>query len=262
MKLTLITNKENVNLTGFLEGGSKKELKNKLVILCHGFLGNKDNWFFQALSKKISESGYSCFRFDFSGCGDSQGAFEESTISKQIEDIASVVDYFKKKGYQIFSLIGHSMGGTEVLVYQSKYADAKCIVAIAPRVYNAKAVTERYSKEQLALLDTQGFFMYTNSAQKTYKITKKFIDDRMKNYTDIRTYAKKIMSPVLLVHGTGDITTNISESRELSASLENASMILLKEIEQATHGFEQKEHEESLLHTISSFLERVNRDYA
>jgi putative redox protein len=258
METVEIVNSNKEKLIGFLEETSDEDNKKKLVIFCHGtFWAHKNNCFFPELSKKLNEAGYSVFRFDFSGYGESEGKFEENTISKNIEDLKIVVEHFKKKGYVIFSLLGHSMGGTEVLVYKSKYNDAKSVIAVAPRViYNEKILKERYSKEQLELLETQGFFTY-DAGGKSFKISKEFIDDRIKNYNDIRVQAKKILCPVLLIHGDADTTTPKEESKELIKALNKKSM--LKIIPEEDHNFSNPENQIILFNSIITFLAAVNR---
>jgi uncharacterized protein len=252
-----ILNSKNEKLSGILEETSDEDNKKKLVILCHGFLGHKNNCFFPELSKILNDAGYSTFRFDFSGYGESEGKFEENTITKNIEDIKTVVEHFKKKGNVILSLIGHSMGGTEVLCYKSKYNDAKSVISIAPRVYNDEtSVKKKYSKEQLDILETQGYFIFDKN-EKQYKISKEFIDDRIKNYEDIRVRVKKISCPVLLIHGDADTTTSCDQSKDLAKVLNKKSM--LKIVPNEDHNFKDEEHKPILFNTITAFLFGVNR---
>ena len=98
-KLT-IKNSSGEKLAGILY-----PIKNsgKLIIFCHGRLVNKDNPFYAELCGKLSESGFNVYSFDFSGNGESEGKFEECTISKDVEDIKSAVDFFKKKIMKYFA---------------------------------------------------------------------------------------------------------------------------------------------------------------
>jgi uncharacterized protein len=94
-----------------------------VVILCHGFTGDKigPNQFILNMGKAIEESGKVAIRFDFAGSGESQGEFAEDTkVSGWLEDVKSVVAWVKKQpefvGSPIF-LFGHSLGGLIVLMY-------------------------------------------------------------------------------------------------------------------------------------------------
>ena len=59
-------------------------------------------------------------RFDFSGNGESEGTFEDSTYHKEVEDLKEVMQYFKNKGVKEFCLVGHSMGGAVAIELASK----------------------------------------------------------------------------------------------------------------------------------------------
>ena len=64
----------------------EKKTKNSetLIILCHGFFGNKNQFFIKELSDFFREEyNFHTFRFDFSGNGESQGKFSEAGIIKE-----------------------------------------------------------------------------------------------------------------------------------------------------------------------------------
>jgi len=54
--------------------------KDRIIILCHGFSSNKDTQTFPIL-EKIFNKNISTFRFDFYGHGESEGKFEDITVS-------------------------------------------------------------------------------------------------------------------------------------------------------------------------------------
>ena len=73
---------ENLDYT-FHDGDTSSQ---QIVVLGHGVTGNKDRPFLVELAKNLSKSGIPTLRFSFSGNGDSDGEFTESTISKEIGD--------------------------------------------------------------------------------------------------------------------------------------------------------------------------------
>lgn len=52
------------------------------LVLCHGFTGNKIGLhrLFVKAARYFSHLGFAVLRFDFSGCGDSDGNYEDITI--------------------------------------------------------------------------------------------------------------------------------------------------------------------------------------
>src|SRR5215210_2688930 len=91
----------------------------------------------EALDGWAERSGRAFVRFDYSGHGESGGAFEEGTISRWLEDTLAVVDAFATGP---FVLVGSSMGGwlallaTRALSARSPSRAPSGLVLIAPAV--------------------------------------------------------------------------------------------------------------------------------
>ena len=61
------------------------------VIIGHGVTANKDRQFIETLGVCLAKAGIPALRFSFSGNGDSEGRFEDSCISKEVEDLGEVL---------------------------------------------------------------------------------------------------------------------------------------------------------------------------
>ena len=81
-----------------------------VVIIGHGVTGNKDRPLVVALAEGLVASGMSVLRFSFSGNGDSEGRFVDSTITKELSDLSAVNDALEAEGNRVI-YAGHSMGG-------------------------------------------------------------------------------------------------------------------------------------------------------
>lgn len=245
-----ITNSFGEKLAGMFESsdGSKK-----LVILCHGRLCTKDKFFLPALSKALSENGFACFRFDFSGNGESQGSFEESTITKEISDIKAVADYFSKKRFTIHSIIGHSKGGVDALLFQVKHAKALSIVSIGALVNQEYETSKKYSKAQVKELQTNGFFEVKSNGKK-FRVSRQYYFDRLK-YGDISYGLKKISVPVLVVHGTKDKDTDFKNASLLYKALGSKSKLLA--VNGAGHYFDKSVHRKALVDNVADWLKKL-----
>ena len=103
----LIFNQKKIR--GFLHEANT----NELVIMVHGFMGNKIDHHFMAkrYAQDINECGFNVFRFDFLGSGDSDGSFfEDEGIAKQIAQLDFVINHFKALKYNVH-LFAYSLGG-------------------------------------------------------------------------------------------------------------------------------------------------------
>ncbi len=83
-------NKNGKQLIGIFHLPKTKK-KVPLVIFCHGFAGTKTRLKYVKLARVLAKSGIASFRFDFEGCGDSEGDFKKITIKREVSDLAAAV---------------------------------------------------------------------------------------------------------------------------------------------------------------------------
>ncbi len=83
------------------------------VIASHGLLSSKDSEKYIALGERLSREGIAMLRFDFRGIGESEGRFEDDTVSGRIADLGAAIDFMLTRpgvGRRI-GLVGSSLGG-------------------------------------------------------------------------------------------------------------------------------------------------------
>lgn len=251
MKKLTIKNSFGEKLNGAFYQSNKSK---KLIVFCHGRLVNKDNPIYIEICRKLFENGFNAYRFDFSGNGKSEGRFEESTISKDIEDVKSVVDYFKNKNYGIFCLIGHSQGAVEVLLHQSKYNSAKCVIDISGLVDQRDMTTRKYTKAQIEEINKKGYTKVEYGGKK-WNISKKYFYDRA-GYGDIRKEVKKIKSPILVLHGTLDEDINFENGLKMKKILKKKDKFV--QVKGAGHFYANESHKNRLISEIIKWLKGKN----
>jgi uncharacterized protein len=86
------------------------------VVLCHGFGGNRYEfgYSFLRLAERLSGAGAAAYRFDFAGCGESDGDFTAITVSDQVAQVRTVLAEVARHQAidpQRLSLLGMSLGG-------------------------------------------------------------------------------------------------------------------------------------------------------
>jgi pimeloyl-ACP methyl ester carboxylesterase len=79
-----------------------------LVVMGHGVTSDRDRPWSEGLAAALAEHGIASLRIAFSGNGESEGAFADSTITKEVADLGAVLDACE--GWRT-SYVGHSMGG-------------------------------------------------------------------------------------------------------------------------------------------------------
>ena len=90
-----------------------------LVVLCHGFTGNRQgDGHFAPLADDLAAQGIATVRLDFAGCGDSTEPYTAYTLANMAADVDSVIAYMQATyGTDKTALVGHSMGGRLASLY-------------------------------------------------------------------------------------------------------------------------------------------------
>lgn len=83
------------------------------VVACHGLGASKGSDKYLLLGREFPRGGLALCRFDFRGCGESDGSYAEGTVAGRIRDLRTVLDLLA--GHPDldgrFGLLGSSMGG-------------------------------------------------------------------------------------------------------------------------------------------------------
>ena len=137
-----------------------------------------------ALDAWAAENGRACVRFDYSGHGESGGAFIDGTIGRWLEETVAVFDQFCR-GPQV--VIGSSMGGWMALLLaralasrDAKQATLAGLVLIAPAPdFTEQLMWNAFSDEVREEIRTKGVWMrpsqYDDGAP--YPITRALIEE-------------------------------------------------------------------------------------
>lgn len=128
--------RDGLTLRGVLEGTDHLENK-KVVILFHGFQGDRGyqkGKLLYDLAEKLSAAGIPNLRFDFAGCGESQGSFADMTVLSELLDGMKIIDFARSQMHaEEISLVGHSQGGVVASMLAGYYRDViNKLVLLAP----------------------------------------------------------------------------------------------------------------------------------
>lgn len=108
--------------------------KYPMVILSHGFGGDMTFHLWEPIIKILNEKGIGVIRYDFNGCGQSEGDFQNMTVLNEIEDLLCVISYVRSLPVtENISLVGHSQGGVVTSMVGGDCSDKqiKCEVLLS-----------------------------------------------------------------------------------------------------------------------------------
>ena len=173
-----------------------------VVIIMHGFMGNKDGMLEKLTADKLAENGIATVRFDFNGHGESEGEFTDMTVPNEIEDAKLVYAYVKSLPFAgDIALTGHSQGGVVASMTAGDIgADGvKCVVLLAPAaVLRDDAIRGNTMGARYNPLDPPASVQLFPG--------KNLGGEYIRTAFSLPIYetARKYTGPACIIHGTGD----------------------------------------------------------
>ncbi len=227
-----IQDSKGLGISGILTEPSLKSTC--LVVLCHGFLSNKDSKTNRRVTELLMTKGISTFCFDWFGMGNSEGKFADLTVGICCEELKQALAHVRAQGYSRIGLVGSSYGGliaTLVASCDSSLAalGLKCPVPDFPEMLRLEFGEEAMDRWQ--------------STGKIPDVTGrdgKSIELRYAFYEDCLTYnayeaAQTIQTPTLIVHGDHDELVPLEQIERLHESLAGEKQLQL--LSGANHHF-------------------------
>lgn len=190
-------------LSGTLHIPENNGLKRPGIVLCHGFGGNKIGLhrIFVKAARCFCAAGYYVLRFDFSGCGESEGEHRDITIDTQVKETLSAVRYLKNipmVSQENVFLVGLSMGGAVAALAAPHVNHLKGLVMWAPVAKMYEDIHGLVGNEICEKVWTEGTADYMG-----FELGEPFLSSLQKNHPleTIKTYD----GPALIIHGTADV---------------------------------------------------------
>lgn len=100
------------------------------ALFAHCFTCSKDLKAVGWISRALVERGMAVLRFDFTGLGESEGEFADSTFSSNLQDLAMAAEYLRSEHAAPTLLIGHSLGGAAMLGVAEEVPEAVAVVTL------------------------------------------------------------------------------------------------------------------------------------
>ena len=100
------------------------------ALFAHCFTCSKDIKAAANIARALNDEGIAVLRFDFTGLGDSEGAFADTNFSSNVADLLAAVDYLEKQHEAPTLLVGHSLGGTAILQAAPQVPSAVAVATI------------------------------------------------------------------------------------------------------------------------------------
>jgi uncharacterized OsmC-like protein/fermentation-respiration switch protein FrsA (DUF1100 family) len=100
------------------------------ALFAHCFTCSKDLKPVVNISRALTQQRIAVLRFDFTGLGESEGDFADTTFSSNIEDLVAAAEYMGRELDTPAILVGHSLGGAAVLQATSRIQSVRAVATI------------------------------------------------------------------------------------------------------------------------------------
>jgi pimeloyl-ACP methyl ester carboxylesterase len=190
------------------------------VILCHGMESSKNSEKIVYLGRVLAKRGFLTLRFDFAYVGESSEKFEDITYSGEVDDLRAACSFIRDRSSGRIGILGSSMGGTVALLFAAEDPDIAALVTISAPVHPEAFPRRVLSPDALQKWRDRGFTVYNRQ-----RLNLALLDDL--ESINVVESARKIASPVLIIHGDKDDVVPVEEARELNASISGEKKLLI-----------------------------------
>lgn len=243
--------RDGLNLYGRIIKSEHEE--SAAMIMFHGFGGDSgygEDDLFTMIAGKAVDCGVNVVRFDFSGCGRSEGRFEDMDLFREMLDAVAVLKYVCGLSYVTdIYLLGHSMGGVVAGMLAGLYPDrVKKLILLAPAAtlktdaQQGICMGTRYdtwNTPDVVLVDGQhpvgGHFFRIAKNLPIYELTSKYT------------------GKALVIHGKADVVVDYHASVKYHESLPDSRLLLYEKIDHGIGGEEQS----AIFEEVVKFLEEA-----
>ncbi len=192
------------------------------VILCHGMESDKESEKLVFLSRELARRNILALRFDFAYVGESSGKFEDITYSGEADDLRAAHALVRGRCAGKIAILGSSMGGTVALMFAAEERDVAAIVTVSAPLYPGRFPRRILDAAQLRDWRERGFTIYNGN-----RLNVSLLEDLER--IDVPACARRVICPVLILHGAADMVVPVEEAYELHGCLTHSKRLSVLE---------------------------------
>ncbi|MDD5556748.1 MAG: alpha/beta hydrolase [bacterium] len=225
------------------------------LVMLHGFTGNRieSHRLFVKAARRFADDGILALRFDFRGCGESDGDFEDLTVDGEMADARAALEFVRRRDDVIrdrVGLLGFSFGGAiAACVAAAPGADVRCLVLWAAVADLRRAFTLKATERIVSDFGRRPVHDLHGNA-----LSQRLLDELFAFRPAERAAGWR--GPALVVHGAEDRGVPPDDAARWREALSRGGEVEVRMIEGAGHTFAGLAWEADLLETTARFLAR------
>lgn len=180
------------------------------ALFAHVFTGNKNLTATRHISRALTLDGIAVLRFDFTGLGESEGDFADTTFTSNVEDLMAAAQFLKENYEAPKIMIGHSLGGAAAIFAASRLESIQAVATIGTP--SEPEHVSHLLEDSLEKIEQEGKAKVTVGGR-MFTIKKEFLDDiRSKNMFKL---LKELRKPILILHSPQDSVVEIDNAAQI-----------------------------------------------
>jgi len=203
------------------------------ALFAHGFTLTKHLKSITHINRALAAKGIAVLRFDFTGLAESEGDFADTSFSSNVSDIVSAARFLEDEYEAPKILIGHSLGGSAMLIAAREIESARAVATIGAPCDPSHIRHIFAGKEDE--LELRGE-VEVSIGGRPFRLKKKFLDDVREAKTCAAIHDLK--KALLIFHSPVDEIVDIKHAQHIYeaarhpksfVSLDQADHLLSKE---------------------------------
>lgn len=219
------------------------------ALFAHCFTGSKNLKATTHISRALNQADIAVLRFDFTGLGESEGEFADTTFSNNVSDLVAAAQFLEREHRAPALLVGHSLGGTAILKAAAEIPSAVAVATIgAPS--DPEHVIARFD-DALSEIKTEGE-AEVELGGRVFTIKRRFLEDLAlhplpESIADLR-------KALLVMHAPLDTIVEIDNASDLFVNAKHPKSFV--SLDEADHLLTDENDSRYAGHVIAAWAEK------
>jgi putative redox protein len=219
------------------------------ALFAHCFTCSKDIPAARRIAARLSSMGIAVLRFDFTGLGHSEGEFENTNFTTNVQDLVAASAELARRGMCPSLLVGHSLGGAAVLKAAPEMKNIKAVVTLgAP--FDPEHVTKNFT-DALPQIIRDGV-AEVSLGGRPFRISNDFLQDIAKG--KLTPAIASLNAALLVLHAPRDATVSIDNASEIFLAAKHPKSFIT--LDGADHLLSRAEDAEYAADVIATWAKR------
>lgn len=205
-------NRDGVTLTGTLEMPPGGEFR-ATAVFAHCFTCGRDVRAAREITRALADADIAVLRFDFTGLGESEGDFADTTFSSNLDDLEDAAAYLAGELEAPQLLVGHSLGGAAVLAVAERLESVHAIATVAAPASPTNVL--KHFDEHLDDIAEHGS-AEVDLAGRPFRIRRDFVEDARSH--DMEERLAGLKRALLVLHSPVDRTVSVEHAQRIFAA--------------------------------------------